>query len=126
MRFALIAPLALFTIIAAAVLSTAQAASAVSSKFDGQYNGVAVPSPGASALACQGFALAPVSISQGALSSEGVGAHVEGFVTEEGFVTGKLTRPGKNPSTFEGRFVNGKFAGGVIDDTERCSWTVSF
>jgi hypothetical protein len=96
----------------------------VSPAFDGSYTGQAVPAPTMSAPNCNTFPLAPVTITQGSIRSGGNGAQVQGFVTGEGFVTGRIERPGKSPAVLEGRFTGGSFSGGVVDDAERCAWTV--
>ncbi len=104
--------------------TSVMAAGNVSPAYDGTYTGQAVPAPAMSSPACNAFPLAPVTITQGSIRSGGGGAALQGFVTQDGFVTGHLDRPGKPRMVIEGRFTGGDFSGGAVDDTTACAWTV--
>lgn len=114
-----------FVLGAAAV---ALAASGVSPRFDGSYRAVLTPAQGMSRPACGAGSVGPVRIQNGSISVDATegGATFDGFVTEEGFVTGHFKQGAAPPLKFEGRFAQGAFTGGVIADANGCAWLVRF
>ncbi len=104
--------------------SPAIAKNPVSPAFDGNY----IPRlSGVTALSgpdCPSITVSPLSITDGHLVSSARGGLLNGIVTTDGFVTGYYVKADKSQVTFEGRFVEGSFSGGIIDGA--CAYTVTF
>ncbi len=106
----------------AAFVSPAMAKNPISPAFDGSYIPRITGVEGMSGPTCQPFTVAPLSITGGHLISSARGGLLNGIVTTDGFVTGYLVRTDKSHVTFEGRFVDGAFSGGIVEGA--CAWTV--
>ena len=102
------------------------AASNVSAKFDGVYEGAATPVPIAGAEGCTAFTLTEISISAGFLkTAKGTpGPMVSGLITEQGYVAAFLTRPGHQRSPLAGRLEDGVISAGLIESDSGCAWIV--
>jgi hypothetical protein len=103
----------------------ANAASDVSDRFDGRYSAEIRIAQGMSGPGCPSLLAAPISIEKGIFKATGNMPSFKGFVTDEGFMTGQLVRPGQNSLLFEGRFSDGVFSGGLIDEAAKCAWLVT-
>ena len=110
---------------AAIVFATAPAVafSGISAKYDGRYSGTAqlVPTSGP---ACAPFMLDQVAIKGGHLSSATPGLHVDGFITEEGYIDASVSPAGGNRAKLDGRLDGSAISAGAIDNTTGCSWIV--
>jgi hypothetical protein len=104
---------------------TAQAASNVSSKFDGSYSGTAEPAPAMGAAGCGRFSL-DVTITRGILRAAPLSAPyiISGFITEEGYVAAYLTRSGHVRSALDGRWDEGVIVAGFIEADSNCMWVL--
>lgn len=103
----------------------AHAASNVSAKFDGTYEGAATPAPAISAAGCKPFIVSDIAISAGFLKSpKGSGLTVSGFVTEEGYVSASLARAGRPSYPLDGRLEDGVISAGFIEVDSGCIWIV--
>jgi hypothetical protein len=103
------------------------ATSNVSPRHDGTYAGAMTPVAALSAGPCAAITVEALVVAGGFLRESQTGGAValSGFVTEEGFVSGKA-RFGAAPAvTFEGRVEGTALSGGIIDEAARCAWTVN-
>jgi hypothetical protein len=79
-----------------------------------------------SAPSCPAIIIGPVTIANGFLQSEKIQdrPRITGFITEEGYISGKFVRGGANPTSIDGRLVEGGLiSAGVIEDDTGCAWT---
>jgi len=108
------------------VAGTAQAASNVTTKFDGIYTSSAEPAPAMGAAGCPAFSLGEVNISRGFLRTTPAPDRpvVTGFITEEGYVAAYVTRPGHSRSAMDGRLDEGVIVAGFIEGDSNCMWVV--
>jgi hypothetical protein len=100
------------------------AASGISAKYDGKYQGTASVNSATSSTSCSSYRLDDVSIEQGALSSANPDLAVKGFITEEGFLDASVTPAGGNTAELDGRLEDGAIVAGAIDPATGCSWIV--
>lgn len=102
------------------------AASDVRAKFDGVYEGAAMPVPAMGPAGCPTFTLSDVWITKGFFkkSVAAMGPVVEGFITDEGYVSAFLTRPGHQRSALDGRLEDGVLSAGFIESDSGCVWVV--
>lgn len=114
------------TLMTLLVAGTAQAESNVSNKFDGVYQGNAMPVVGMSTSACPELQLPEVTIAKGFLKSAKDPSQpaVSGFITEEGYVAAFMARAGQQRSAMDGRFEAGVISAGFIEATSGCMWVV--
>jgi len=114
-------------VVAFAVMTAAaaQAASNVSAKFDGRYAGIAAPAP-LSPVACSTLQFDHLAISGGFVSTPRGGSDPisSGFITEEGYFTAIITRPGHRPTPMDGRLVDGTIIAGVMECDSGCAWVI--
>lgn len=119
----------------AAVLFTgtnAFSASGVSPKFDGRYEGAMTPASDSNPQQCPSVRVSEFVVKGGYVRPPAKVADVQtvifdGFVTEEGFVTGHFRMPGETArSEFEGRMVNEGantlLSGGISHATSGCAY----
>jgi hypothetical protein len=107
-------------------LSAAHAASNVSAKYDGSYEGAATPALPMRTAGCPAFTLNGIAISNGFLKTpQGEAAYaVSGFITEEGYVSAFLARAGHVRSALDGRMEDGVISAGFIESDSGCAWIV--
>jgi hypothetical protein len=106
--------------------------SGVSPKFDGRYEGAMTPATAfSSPRQCPAVTISEFVVKNGYIRPPAKIADVQsvvfdGFVTEEGFVTGHFRLPGGPRNDFEGRMVdegNGVLlSGGLSDGQSGCSY----
>ncbi|MGE4063199.1 MAG: hypothetical protein AB7E79_07500 [Rhodospirillaceae bacterium] len=106
--------------------------SGVSPKFDGRYEGAMTPATAFSnpqmcqAVTVDEFVIRGGYIRPPAKISDVQSVVFDGFVTEEGFVTGHFRMPGGERNQFEGRMVdeaNGVLlSGGLADSGSGCAY----
>ncbi len=119
--------------------SAAFARSGVSPRFDGRYSGDIVPSNISKGVCPSEGIVTDLRVVNGTIqrarviADTGAGPNwqFEGFVTEEGFVSGKAQMPTGRMAPFEGRVepvggIGGTaiLSGGIVDDATGCSWLV--
>lgn len=111
---------------ALALASEALAASNVSARYDGVYTGKAFPTPGMSAPTCQPFEIPRVTIAKGffgaGTASDDI--RISGFITEEGYVSAFMTRPGGQKYPLDGRLEDGRISAGFLEPAAGCAWIV--
>lgn len=112
----------------AAGVAGASATSDISARYDGRYAVTLMRVAAMSADHCPELALRDVEIRGGFIRTEriSIGPSFDGFVTGEGFLTGRFKQPGQPDLVFEGRFIGSDFRGGVIDLVTPCAWLVTF
>jgi hypothetical protein len=105
---------------------TVLASSNVTAKFDGDYAGVAEAMPDTDKPECRSFAIGNVTITKGFIHTPTVPGQslVSGFITEQGYVTGRLKRPDHQAGAMDGRLVEGVIVAGFIEDETGCVWIV--
>ncbi len=111
--------------LALALIATAgfaHAASGISARYDGTYSGTAEPA--SNPLRCAPFSVEQVSISNGHLKSPAGAPEVKGFITEEGYVSGSLTRPNMKETPLDGRLQGDTIVAGYVDKDQDCDWVV--
>ncbi len=131
-----------FTAVALALAiatSAAFARSGVSPRFDGRYSGDIVPSAISKGVCPSDGIVTDMRVVNGniqrarVIADTGAGPtwQLQGFITEEGFVSGKAQMPTGRMAPFEGRVeqANGIggtaiLSGGIVDDATGCSWLV--
>lgn len=105
--------------------------SGVSPKFDGRYEGAMTPATVSDPKTCQAVTVDEFVIKGGYVRPPAKVADVEtaifdGFVTEEGFVTGHFRLPGGERNQFEGRMVHEQngvmLSGGLSDAKTGCAY----
>ncbi|MSO73120.1 MAG: hypothetical protein EXQ84_05865 [Rhodospirillaceae bacterium] len=113
-------------LIVAGLAGTARAASGVSAKYDGVYIGTGVPVQGLSAPECPTLMVGPITISKGFLRSEKTAERpaATGFITEEGYVSARFSRPGAKATRLAGRWDENVISAGVIEEDTGCAWTL--
>jgi len=100
--------------------------SGVSPKFDGLYEGAMTPASTSKPQQCPAVTVSEFVVKGGYVRPPAKIADVQrvifdGFVTEEGFVTGHFRLPGGDRNEFEGRMVaeeNGTLLSGGLSDKE--------
>lgn len=100
--------------------------SGVSPKFDGRYEGAMTPATDSNPQRCAAVTINEFIVRGGYVRPPAKVADVQtvvfdGFVTEEGFVTGHFRLPNGPRSPFEGRMVqeqNGVMLSGGLTDTQ--------
>ncbi len=111
-----------FVLVLASV--SAEAASNVSSKYDGVYDGAATPAPDMGAANCSAFVLRDVKLEKGAFkpgtTEGGASLSVGGFITEEGYVSAYMMRPGHLRAPLDGRLDAGVIVAGFIEPDSGC------
>ncbi len=111
--------------LASAWAATSYAASDVSPRFDGVYSGTLAPLAWMSQRTCAEIALR-VEVRNGFFARGALLVpSVNGFVTDEGFVTGRLHRQDSKTLAFEGRIVEGELSAGAIDEEAGCYWVAT-
>lgn len=120
----------------AVATSAAFARSGISPRFDGHYRGSIVPSEISKGVCPSSGLVADLRVVNGhiqrsrVIADTGAGPNwqFDGFVTEEGFVSGHAQMPTGRMAPFEGRVegIGGTaiLSGGVVDDATGCSWLV--
>ncbi len=107
---------------------SAEAASNVSSKYDGVYDGDATPAPNMGAANCSAFVLRDVKLEKGAFkpgaTEGGASLSVSGFITEDGYVSAYMMRSGHLRAPFDGRLDAGVIVAGFIEPDSGCIWVV--
>lgn len=103
-----------------------EAASNVSAKYDGIYEGAATPAPGLGTANCLAFPLTDVRLEKGFFKAARAGSNVSisGFITEEGYVSAHMARAGHQRSPLDGRLEDGLIVAGFIEFDSGCSWVV--
>jgi hypothetical protein len=105
--------------------------SGVSPKFDGRYEGAMTPASDSDPRRCQAVTVDEFVIRGGYVRPPAKVAAVQtvifdGFVTEEGFVTGHFRLPGGERNQFEGRMVDEAhsvmLSGGLRDAATGCAY----
>lgn len=104
-------------LLACLMAAPALGSSGVSSAFDGLYLGAVRSSAGG----CPAFDIGPVTIKDGALSSEAGAPEIKGFITAEGYVQAVMTRDGVT-GPLDGRLDNGMISAGYMSGP--CAWIV--
>lgn len=111
--------------------TSALAASGVSPKFDGRYEGALTPATKSDPQRCPAVTIDEFVVKGGYVRPPAKVADIQtiifdGFVTEEGFVSGHFRLPGGERNTFEGRMVpdeNGTLlSGGLTDQASGCAY----
>jgi hypothetical protein len=106
-------------------------ASGISPKFDGRYEGALTPASSSNPNTCQAVTVDEFVIKGGYVRPPAKVSNVQsvifdGFVTEEGFVTGHFRLPGGERNQFEGRMVDEAhsvmLSGGLTDAASGCSY----
>lgn len=106
-------------------------ASGVSPKFDGLYEGALTPASDSNPKMCAAVTVDEFVVKGGYVRPPAKVSDVQtvifdGFVTEEGFVTGHFRLPGGERNEFEGRMVaeaNGTMlSGGLTDKESGCAY----
>ena len=100
--------------------------------FDGRYSGVMKVNPGLSGPGCHDVQVSDFVINSGVITPASVAPSLQpvfdGFVTDEGFITGHV-RLFEATVTFEGRAAPmgmvKVISGGVLDNAAKCSWVVN-
>src|SRR5690349_6233254 len=105
--------------------------SGVSPKFDGRYEGALTPASDSDPKSCQAVTVDEFMIKGGYVRPPAKVSSVQtvifdGFVTEEGFVTGHFRLPGGERNQFEGRMVDEAhsvmLSGGLRDNASGCEY----
>lgn len=105
--------------------------SGVSPKFDGRYEGALTPATDSNPKQCPAVTVTEFVVKGGHVRPPAKIADIqavifEGFVTEEGFVTGHFRLPRGERNPFEGRMVpdaNGTLlSGGLTDKASGCAY----
>lgn len=106
--------------------ASAYGASNVSSKYDGVYSGAAEPVTGMGAPNCPAFVIADVTIASGFLRTPQTTGQptLSGFITEDGYLSAYLARPGRPRFPMDGRLENQTITAGFIDTEDNCYWIV--
>jgi hypothetical protein len=114
-----------------AVATSALATSGVSPRFDGHYRGAATPARAMSTGACETIDVDDLEVRDGKIQPAAkisTGWRFDGFVTDEGFVSGHARMSNGILAPFEGRITeNGVVAslsGGITEDKRGCAWLV--
>lgn len=112
--------------------TNAFSASGVSPKFDGRYEGAMTPASDSNPRQCPAVRVSEFVVKGGYVRAPAKIADVQtgifdGFVTEEGFVTGHFRMPGETArSDFEGRMVNDAgttlLSGGISHAPSGCAY----
>lgn len=103
--------------------TSALAFSGISAKYDGKYRGtgeVAVKSP----AACAPVAFNDVTIKAGHLSSGSSDLHIDGFITEEGYIDASMKPADGAKAKMDGRLQGEAISAGAIDQASGCAWIV--
>ena len=120
----------------AVATSAAFAASGISPRFDGHYRGSIVPSEISKGVCPSSGIVADLRVVNGhiqrsrVIADTGAGPNwqFDGFVTEEGFVSGHAQMPTGRMAPFEGRVdgIGGTaiLSAGITDDATGCAWLV--
>lgn len=110
---------------------SALAYSGVSPKYDGRYQGALTPATDSDPRKCGAVSITEFTVRGGYVRPPAKVANTanivfDGFVTEEGFVTGHFRTPNGPRSQFEGRMVQEGggtlLSGGLTDDQSGCAY----
>ena len=122
----MLALIVVFAALCGTGIRPAAATSNVSARFDGIYDGEAVPAPEMGNPECLSFRVDGMVIRQGIFHSTS-GAEqpvIGGFITEEGYVSARLARASHKAFPMDGRLEDGIIVAGFIAADEDCDWVL--
>jgi hypothetical protein len=121
----------------AVATSAAFASSGISPRFDGHYRGEIVPSEISKGVCPSAASIDDMRVVDGHIqrgtrisadTDGGLKWQFDGFITEEGFVSGHAQMPTGRMAPFEGRVQEqgavATLIGGIVDDATGCAWLV--